>query len=154
MLVPQETESLAAFLSQDTSVGCELGRGKAAFGVSVAVLHPNLTEQKLYFACIFCSHIHFIFWLCFFRVLWTLGGEGKELPSKISYSKERSVGQKKSKKLDIKEYALQWQVQITLCPPHFPQPLSPLKIKIFSVLDTFKLHGYIWSVNGQEIFYR
>lgn len=63
--------------------------------------HPTLTRQKLYFDCVFCSQIPFIFWLCFFIDLWTPGGLGIVFHSQISYYKERSVCQEKPKKWGI-----------------------------------------------------
>lgn len=43
VLIPQEAELFAAFLSQDSWVGCELGSQKATFGLSEILQHPSWT---------------------------------------------------------------------------------------------------------------
>ena len=100
VLIPQEAELLVTFFSQDSWVVCELGSWKTTFDVSEFLQHPTLSRNFILIIYIF-SYNPFIFWLHFFIAVWMPGGLGTVHHSKISYSMERSVCQKKSKKWDI-----------------------------------------------------
>lgn len=100
VLISQEAKLLVTFFSQDSWVGCELGSWKTTFDVSEFLQHPTLSRNFILIIYIF-SYNPFIFWLYFFIAVWMPGGLGIVHHSKISYSTERSVCQKKSRKWDI-----------------------------------------------------